>query len=66
MSRSRSSEPVEPPGPRPLPRSVPQRLQERIRRQQIVGILLVALAILVFALFRADWHNLFPAGWWRW
>ncbi len=38
----------------------------RLRRQQILGILLVVVAILVFTLLRADWHNIFPPGWWRW
>jgi hypothetical protein len=38
----------------------------RLRRQQIIGILLIAAAILAFTLLRADWHNLFPRGWWRW
>jgi hypothetical protein len=38
----------------------------RLRRQQRIGILIVAAAILAFTLLRADWHNLFPQGWWRW
>jgi hypothetical protein len=46
-----------------LPRSAGR---ERLRRQQVVGLLLIAAAILVFALLRADWHALFPPGWWRW
>jgi len=37
-----------------------------LRRRQIAGILLIALAILVFALLRADWRGIFPPGWWRW
>ncbi len=44
--------------------SGPQR--DLLRRRQVVGILLVAAAILVFALLRANWHDLFPQGWWRW
>jgi len=32
----------------------------------MVGILLIAAAILIFTLFRADWHGIFPPGWWRW
>lgn len=48
----------EPPG------SGPER--NRLRRRQIIGILLVAAAILVFALLRANKHALFPQGWWRW
>ena len=38
----------------------------RVRRQQILGIVLIAVLILAFTLYRADWHNLFPRGWWRW
>ncbi len=38
----------------------------RLRRQQILGILLVVVAILLFTLLRADWRNIFPPGWWRW
>ena len=29
-------------------------------------LLLIAAAILILGLLRADWHNLFPPGWWRW
>jgi len=39
---------------------------DRLRRRQLIGILLVAAAILVAALLRANWHDLFPRGWWRW
>jgi hypothetical protein len=39
---------------------------ERLRRRQILGILLIAAAILLFTLLRADWHGIFPRGWWRW
>jgi hypothetical protein len=40
-------------------------MNERLRRQQVTGLLLIAAAIVVFALARADWHGIFPAGWWR-
>ena len=40
--------------------------QDRLRRRQLIGILLVAAAILAVALMRANWHDLFPKGWWRW
>ncbi len=50
-------------GNKPTPAG-PER--ERVRRQQVIGILLVAAAVLVFTLLRANWHNLFPQGWWRW
>jgi hypothetical protein len=26
----------------------------------------VAALILLFSLVRADWHAIFPPGWWRW
>jgi hypothetical protein len=39
---------------------------DRLRRQQIIGILLVAVAILVFTLLRANWRGIFSPGWWRW
>ncbi len=38
----------------------------RLRRRQLIGILLIAAAILAITLVRADWHDLFPPGWWRW
>ena len=37
-----------------------------LRRQQVLGLLLLAAAILLFALFRADLRAVFPPGWWRW
>jgi hypothetical protein len=39
--------------------------REQLRKRQISGLLLIAAAILVIALLRADPHNLFPRGWWR-
>ncbi|HEV2276882.1 MAG TPA: hypothetical protein VGS02_01825 [Acidobacteriaceae bacterium] len=41
-------------------------MNERLRRQQVFGILLIAAAILLFTLFRADLRGVFPTGWWRW
>jgi hypothetical protein len=38
----------------------------RVRRQRLIGILLLAVGILVFTLLRVDWHGIFPRGWWRW
>ncbi|HUB17557.1 MAG TPA: hypothetical protein VL990_02910 [Acidobacteriaceae bacterium] len=49
----------------PEPQS-PQPDPERLRRRQTIGILLIVAAILVFTLLRANWHDLFPQGWWRW
>ena len=40
-------------------------LARRYRRRQVLGLVLLALAILVFALLRADRHALFAPGWWR-
>jgi hypothetical protein len=35
------------------------------RRNQMVGLVLVAMAILIFWLFRTKPGWIFPAGWWR-
>jgi hypothetical protein len=37
----------------------------RLRRRQIAGLLLLALAVLALAVARARWGDLFPPGWWR-
>lgn len=39
--------------------------REQLRRRQVYGLLLVAAAILIFALLRANPHDVFPRGWWR-
>ena len=39
--------------------------RERLRRRQASGLLLIACAILVIALLRANLHTIFPHGWWR-
>jgi hypothetical protein len=39
---------------------------ERLRRRQIFGLLLIVVVVLLFTLARADWHGIFPRGWWRW
>jgi len=36
------------------------------RRNQIFGVLLIALTILVAALMRTNPKWIFPPGWWRW
>ncbi len=38
---------------------------ERMPRQQIRGLILLALLFAFFALMRANWHALFAHGWWR-
>lgn len=58
--------PAAEPGPKARKAEVPAPERERLLRQQVVGILLVAAVILVFTLMRANWHDLFPQGWWRW
>jgi hypothetical protein len=35
------------------------------RRRQIRGLLLLALAAILFAILRAGIHNVFTRGWWR-
>jgi hypothetical protein len=35
------------------------------RRRQVRGLLLLALAAIVFAILRAGIHRVFTAGWWR-
>lgn len=37
----------------------------RERRSQLRGLLLLALAVLIFILFRARPLQLFHSGWWR-
>jgi hypothetical protein len=39
--------------------------REHLRKRQISGLLLIAAAILLVALLRANLHNVFPRGWWR-
>lgn len=39
--------------------------REQLRKLQVYGLLLIAAAILVVALLRANPHNVFPRGWWR-
>ncbi len=41
--------------------------QQRIfRRNQIFGLLIAALLIVVWTLFHTNPGWIFPAGWWRW
>lgn len=36
------------------------------RRRQVRGLLVLALAVLLFSLFRVGLHRVFtPSGWWR-
>ncbi len=48
------------------PQSTDSALRERVeRRRQTRGLVLLALAVLVFSLLRFGLHRAFPAGWWR-
>jgi hypothetical protein len=47
----------------------PPRLNSRdvqLRKRQIAGLLLLALAVLIVVLVRSHHGDLFPRGWWRW
>ena len=39
--------------------------EDRERRRQVRGLLLVAFAAIVFAVLRAGAHRVFAVGWWR-
>ncbi len=64
-----TSPPIQP-EPRPatpddliLPHHLQRRRMER--ESQVRGLLLLALAAILFAILRAGLHPVFPAGWWR-
>jgi hypothetical protein len=38
---------------------------DRVTRQQVRGLILLAVLLAFFALMRANWHALFAPGWWR-
>ena len=40
----------------------PEQLE---RRRQVRGLLLLAVAAILFAILRAGRHNVFTPGWWR-
>jgi len=39
--------------------------EQLVRRRQLRGLLLLALAAILFAILRAGVHRVFTAGWWR-
>lgn len=39
--------------------------REHLRKRQVYGLLLIAAVILAVALLRANPHDVFPRGWWR-
>ena len=46
-------------------RRTPEAPEQLERRRQIRGLLLLALAAIVFAVLRAGVHRVFTRGWWR-
>jgi hypothetical protein len=44
----------------------PESRDVQLRKRQIAGLLLLALAVLIVVLVRAHHSDLFPRGWWRW
>lgn len=52
------------PAPQPDPR-VLTTAEHLERRRQVRGLLLLAIAAIVFAIFRAGVHRVFTVGWWR-
>lgn len=41
-----------------------EQIRSRERRMQVWGLLLIALLVLLFTLWRAGWHAVVPHGWW--
>jgi hypothetical protein len=39
--------------------------EEQERRRQLRGLILLAIAVLVFSILRAGVHRVFTPGWWR-
>jgi hypothetical protein len=39
--------------------------RQRERRMQVRGLLLLAVVVLVFSIWRAGAHRVFTQGWWR-
>ena len=40
-------------------------IETTYRARQVTGLLIVAALIIAFSLARANWHEVFPSGWWR-
>jgi hypothetical protein len=43
----------------------PASREDLERRRQVRGLLLLAFAAILFAIFRAGVHRVFTVGWWR-
>lgn len=39
--------------------------EQQERRRQLRGLILLAIAVLVFSILRAGVHRVFTPGWWR-
>ncbi len=52
---------------RPAAIKVPpaESIGTRYRGRQVAGLLIVGGLLVTFALARANWHEVFPAGWWH-
>ena len=60
-----TSPPIQP-EPRPATPDDLIHFRHRMEREsQVRGLLLLALAAILFAILRAGPHHVFPAGWWR-
>jgi hypothetical protein len=51
--------------PRRPTRSPAQTPEEAERRRHVRGLLLLAIAAIVFGILRAGTHRVFTHGWWR-
>jgi hypothetical protein len=40
-------------------------VEVQLRRRQVRGLLLIALAVLIFSILRSGVHRVFTVGWWR-
>ena len=45
--------------------SLQSNAQQHERRRQLRGLMLLAVAVLLFSIFRKGIHIVFPPGWWR-
>ena len=51
--------------PKPREAKSPDTAEQLERRRQVRGLLLLALAAIVFAILRAGVHRVLSTGWWR-
>ncbi len=43
----------------------PRPIETIYRGRQVAGLLIIGGLLVTFALARANWHEVFPAGWWH-